>query len=92
MDEDQHRPVHAKELGCCSDWEMVPESLPTDEVGTFMTTDPSRCSGRASPNRANDADAHIHRVIVVDEQRHPVGVVTSTDVLAGRGPPVDTHF
>ena len=27
-------------------------------------------------------DAHIHRVIVVDEQDHPIGVVSSTDVLA----------
>jgi len=27
-------------------------------------------------------DAHIHRVIVVDEERRPIGVVSSTDVLA----------
>jgi CBS domain-containing protein len=27
-------------------------------------------------------DAHIHRVIVVDEEERPVGVVSSTDVLA----------
>jgi predicted transcriptional regulator len=27
-------------------------------------------------------DAHIHRVIVVDEQNRPVGVVSSTDILA----------
>ena len=27
-------------------------------------------------------DAHIHRVIVVDEDRIPVGVVSSTDILA----------
>jgi predicted transcriptional regulator len=27
-------------------------------------------------------DAHIHRVIVVDEMKHPVGVVSSTDILA----------
>jgi len=26
-------------------------------------------------------DAHIHRVIVVDGQRKPIGVVTSTDIL-----------
>jgi CBS domain-containing protein len=27
-------------------------------------------------------DAHIHRVIVVDTQRRPVGVVSATDLLA----------
>jgi predicted transcriptional regulator len=27
-------------------------------------------------------DAHIHRVLVVDDQNRPCGIVTSTDVLA----------
>jgi len=27
-------------------------------------------------------DAHIHRIIVVDEDQHPVGVISSTDMLA----------
>jgi CBS domain-containing protein len=27
-------------------------------------------------------DAHIHRVVVVDKERRPLGVVSSTDVLA----------
>jgi predicted transcriptional regulator len=27
-------------------------------------------------------DAHIHRVVVVDEMNHPVGIVSSTDILA----------
>ena len=27
-------------------------------------------------------DAHIHRVVVVDEQRRPIGIVSSTDILA----------
>ena len=27
-------------------------------------------------------DAHIHHLIVVDERRRPVGIVTSTDILA----------
>jgi CBS-domain-containing membrane protein len=27
-------------------------------------------------------DAHIHRVVIVDERRRPVGVVSSMDVLA----------
>ena len=27
-------------------------------------------------------DAHIHRVIVVDKERRPIGIVSSTDLLA----------
>ena len=27
-------------------------------------------------------DAHIHRIIIVDEEKRPVGVVSTTDVLA----------
>ena len=27
-------------------------------------------------------DAHIHRVVVVDESRRPIGIVSSTDILA----------
>jgi predicted transcriptional regulator len=27
-------------------------------------------------------DAHIHRVIVVDSENRPIGVVSSTDILA----------
>jgi CBS-domain-containing membrane protein len=27
-------------------------------------------------------DAHIHRIIIVDEGGQPVGIVSSTDVLA----------
>jgi len=27
-------------------------------------------------------DAHIHRVFVVDAQRRPVGIVSSTDIIA----------
>jgi CBS-domain-containing membrane protein len=27
-------------------------------------------------------DGHIHRIVIVDERRRPVGVVSGTDVLA----------
>ena len=27
-------------------------------------------------------DAHIHRLIVVDREQRPVGIITSTDILA----------
>ena len=27
-------------------------------------------------------DAHIHRIIIVDQHQHPIGIVSSTDILA----------
>jgi CBS-domain-containing membrane protein len=27
-------------------------------------------------------DAHSHRLIIVDEQRHPIGIVSTTDIMA----------
>jgi CBS domain-containing protein len=55
-----------------------------DEVGRHMTADPVTA---APDTPLTDLarmmiDAHIHRVIVVDETQRPVGVVSSTDVLA----------
>lgn len=67
------------------DWQMVDvEKLPTDEVRRFMTPDPIT----ALPSTAIRTlarmmiDAHIHRIIVTDQGRRPIGVVSSTDVLA----------
>jgi CBS domain-containing protein len=69
----------------CSEWQVVEmENLPTDEVGCFMTADPVT----VKPNTliAEVArmmlDAHIHRVIVVDALSRPIGVVSTTDILA----------
>ena len=67
------------------DWQMVePEKLPADAVRRFMTADPVTARPD-TPVRALARmmiDAHIHRVVVVDEKRVPVGVVSSTDLLA----------
>jgi CBS domain-containing protein len=67
------------------DWQMVDvEKLPTDAVCRFMTKDPVM----AHPDTSIRAlarmmiDAHIHRVIVVDHGRKPIGVVSTTDLLA----------
>lgn len=58
--------------------------LPQEAVRWHMTADPVT-AGPDTP--ATDLarmmlDAHIHRVIVVDEAGRPAGIVTSTDVLA----------
>jgi CBS domain-containing protein len=68
-----------------ADWQIVElEKLPTDEVRNYMTADPVTVP-KDTPIRVlarQMIDAHIHRVIVVDEGKRPIGIVSSTDVLA----------
>jgi CBS domain-containing protein len=69
----------AEGLGTGSD--MDPEEL--GAVEDFMTTEP--VTGR--PDEAlgavarRMAEENVHRIIVVDQRRHVVGIVTSLDVL-----------
>jgi CBS-domain-containing membrane protein len=69
----------------CSAWQLSPDdNLPADAVRNFMTSDPVTVTpGTAIGVLARMmVDAHIHRVIVLDKARRPVGVVSGTDVLA----------
>lgn len=69
-----------------ADWQVVNvEKLPIEKVGQFMTPDPVLVAvDTPLPELARRmVDAQVHRVIVVDHQRHPVGVVSSMDILAG---------
>lgn len=88
----KHEGMDGEELIVCSqprcvlvDWQVVDvEKLPTDEVRRFMTPDPVTARP-ATPIRGLARmmiDAHIHRIIVVNEERHPIGIVSSTDLLA----------
>jgi CBS domain-containing protein len=64
-------------------WAM--EGEPTDaEVRRHMTADPVMVGPATSITELAwmMINAHIHRVIVVNEQEKPIGVVSSTDVLA----------
>lgn len=74
------------EPGCFhSAWQMDDaDVLPTDEVGTYMTADPVMVPIHTSIAELarSMTDARIHRVIVVDAQRRPIGVVSSMDILA----------
>jgi len=68
-----------------ADWQVVNlESLPTDEVSRFMTFDPVTVSADTpiSVLARMMIDAHPHRIIVVDDENSPIGMVTSTDILA----------
>jgi CBS domain-containing protein len=68
-----------------ADWQVVDtEPLPADKVRHLMTADPVTV-GPETPIRTLARfmiDAHVHRVVVVDEDRRPIGIVASTDVLA----------
>src|SRR5262249_54031616 len=62
-----------------ADWQVVEvEKLPTEEVRHTMTADPVT----VPPDTAITTlarlmiDAHVHRVIVVDEEHRPVGIVS----------------
>jgi CBS domain-containing protein len=67
-----------------SDWQQVTENLPVSAVQRYMTTDVVTAGPQTPlPELARTMiDAHIHRVIVVDDQRKPIGIVSSTDLLA----------
>lgn len=58
--------------------------MPEDEVGRYMTTEVVTTRPEAPIGEIARwmADAHIHRVIIVDREGRPVGVVSSTDILA----------
>jgi len=60
------------------------EMDPADQVGEHMTTDLVAADPTTPIRQLTQMmlDADIHRVIVVDDQRRPIGIVSSTDVLA----------
>jgi CBS-domain-containing membrane protein len=78
------RPQPSEEC-VCADWQMVDlETVPVDEVCRFMTTDlvtslPGAPIGDLAQHML---DAHIHRIIITDALGRPIGVVSSTDILA----------
>jgi CBS domain-containing membrane protein len=68
-----------------ADWQTdLADKLPAEDVAEFMTRDPVT----ATPATAIGTmarmmlDARIHRLIVVDADSRPVGIVSSTDILA----------
>lgn len=68
-----------------ADWQVVDvERLPENEVRYFMTAGPITVTPAASIRQLARlmTGAHIHHVFVVDEAQRPVGVVSSTDLLA----------
>lgn len=69
----------------CSEWQVMDvEMLPMDEVSEYMTHDPVTVQTTVSVGELARLmlDAHIHRLIVVDNQHKPIGIVSSTDIIA----------
>jgi CBS domain-containing protein len=69
----------------CTAWQMVEfDQLPAEVVSNYMTPDPVFVSPEMKLRdlARTMVDAHIHRVIVTDDRKRPIGLVSSTDVLA----------
>lgn len=67
-----------------SNQQQVAEDLPSDAVRHHMTTNIVTAGLQTPLPRLSRMmiDAHIHRIIIVDEEQRPIGVVSSTDLLA----------
>jgi CBS domain-containing protein len=68
-----------------SAWQMVEaEDLPTNLVRRYMTANPVTVPPEMPIGDLAQkmVDAHIHRVIVVDKDNRPLGIISSTDVVA----------
>jgi CBS domain-containing protein len=69
----------------CLDWQMTGLAfVPEEEVSRHMTADPVTAAPDTPVAELARMmmEAHIHRILVADAEGHPVGIVTSTDVLA----------
>jgi CBS domain-containing protein len=68
-----------------SAWQLMDvKNLPSSEVRRYMTADPVTVTPATLIGALAQKmlDGHIHRVIVVNDREQPVGVVSSTDILA----------
>lgn len=68
-----------------SDWQVIcPEELPQDTVCDRMSRDPVTAKPETSVLELARlmVDRQVHRIVIVDENRHPVGLVSSTDILS----------
>ncbi len=76
------------------DWQLATvEKLPDHEVRRFMTADPVTVQSETDIRTLARMmiDAHIHRIIVVDDEDRPIGVVSGTDILAAVAYSDDEH-
>ena len=70
---------------CVGEWQVLePGKLSDGTVREFMTPDPVTATSDTPIGTLTRMmiDASVHRVIVIDDAGRPVGIVSSTDVLA----------
>jgi CBS domain-containing protein len=68
----------------CSDWQLIAQRLPEDTVSRYMTADVVAAApgARVGELARRMVDAGVHRVVIVDGDGRPVGLVSSMDVLS----------
>jgi predicted transcriptional regulator len=74
----------AQSVGIFCDWQMAEfDDLPADSVHRCMSRDVFAVSDQATVQEMSRkmVQAHIHRLVVVDGDHMPLGIVTSTDIL-----------
>lgn len=68
--------------------------VPIDEVGIQMTTKVATVEGHTSLSHAARimCEQHIHHLVILDGERHPIGILSSLDILGHiTGEPVVRH-
>jgi CBS-domain-containing membrane protein len=80
----RHTAICLEPSGVLSDWQQVTERRPPGTVGHYMTADVVTVGPQTPLPELTQMmiDAHLHRIIVVDAEQRPIGLVASTDVLA----------
>jgi CBS-domain-containing membrane protein len=71
--------------GVFADWQIaILDSVPMDSVRKFMTQDTvtAESSALIRALARKMVDAGIHRIVIVDGDQTPLGIVSSTDILA----------
>lgn len=82
---DEHTVICSDPHCVFADWQFVRfEDHAQDPVSLYMTTGSVWATAGSSIRVLAQmmVDAHIHRIVVVDEMQRPIGIVSSTDVLA----------
>jgi CBS domain-containing protein len=79
-----HTAVCLLPLGSVSEWRRATKNGPVSAVLRYMTSDVVTTGPQTPVTELARMmiDAHIHRVVVVDEERRPIGVVSTMDLLA----------
>lgn len=68
--------------------------VPIDEVGIQMTTNVANTERHSPVSRAAKimCERHVHHLVILDDDKHPVGILSSLDILGYlTGQPIIRH-